>query len=119
MMTYSIGVMLVEEGRNQHAAENDRAERVRAALPAPVAKTSGVTPKMNAIEVIRIGRNRVWAARSAASRRSRLRAALVGELDDQNRALARKADQHDVADLREHVRGEVRRPSRDRNMTEL
>ena len=82
----------------------------RAALPAPVAKTSGVTPKTNAIEVIRIGRNRVSAAllRGFADRHAR-RAQLVGELDDQDRVLARQADQHDVADLGEDVGDDVPR----------
>lgn len=41
----------------------------RAALPAPVANTSGITPKQNAIDVMTIGRSRVSAAWRAASRR--------------------------------------------------
>ena len=38
-----------------------------AAAPAPVAIASGVTPRMNASEVIRIGRSRSRAASTAAS----------------------------------------------------
>jgi hypothetical protein len=40
----------------------------RAAAPAPVAPTSGKMPKMNANDVIRIGRNRSRDASTAASR---------------------------------------------------
>ena len=40
----------------------------RLAAPAPLAIISGATPKMNANEVIRIGRNRSRAASIAASR---------------------------------------------------
>ena len=38
------------------------------AAPAPVAITSGTTPRMNANDVIKIGRNRMRAASAAASR---------------------------------------------------
>ena len=40
---------------------------LRALAPAPVASTSGTTPRMKAKEVIRIGRNRERAASIAAS----------------------------------------------------
>src|SRR6185312_4504466 len=46
----------------------DRPSDTRALAPAPVAVTNGNTPRMNANEVIRIGRNLVRAASSAASR---------------------------------------------------
>ena len=39
----------------------------RAADPAPVASASGSTPRMNASDVIRIGRSRMRAASTAAS----------------------------------------------------
>jgi hypothetical protein len=42
----------------------------RASAPAPVARTSGTTPRMNANAVIRIGRNRSLADSSAALRAS-------------------------------------------------
>ena len=42
----------------------------RISAPAPVAIASGSTPKMKANEVIRIGRSRVRAAMTAASKRS-------------------------------------------------
>src|SRR5262245_14689882 len=41
---------------------------LRALAPAPVASTNGSTPRMKANDVIRIGRNRVRAASTAASR---------------------------------------------------
>ena len=43
----------------------------RSSAPAPTAQTSGVTPRMKAIEVIRIGRSRRCAASTAAAKRSR------------------------------------------------
>ena len=39
----------------------------RALAPAPVARTSGRTPRMNANDVMRMGRNRVRAASTADS----------------------------------------------------
>ena len=39
--------------------------------PAPLAATKGTTPRMNAIEVMRMGRNRSRAASIAASRNER------------------------------------------------
>jgi hypothetical protein len=41
---------------------------LRALAPAPVASTSGATPRMKANDVIRIGRNRARAASTADSR---------------------------------------------------
>ena len=43
----------------------------RAAAPAPDEVSSGTTPRMNAIDVITIGRNRSWEALSADSTRLR------------------------------------------------
>ena len=43
----------------------------RSSAPAPIAQTSGVTPKMKANEVIRIGRSRIRVASTAASQRLR------------------------------------------------
>ena len=40
---------------------------LRALAPAPLAKTSGATPRMKANDVIRIGRKRARAASTAAS----------------------------------------------------
>ena len=59
---------------------------------------------MNASEVIMIGRSRSRHASTVASCSglpSRLQ--LLGELDDQDRVLARQADQHHEADLHEDV----------------
>ena len=43
----------------------------RSSAPAPIAQTSGVTPRMKANEVIRIGRSRSRVASTAASHRLR------------------------------------------------
>ena len=76
----------------------------RISAPAPWPRISGTTPRMNASDVITIGRSRSRQASSAACRRGLARVAVVlGELDDQDRVLARQADQHDEADLREDV----------------
>ena len=90
----------------------------RISLPAPLPKISGSTPAQNAIEVIRMGRRRSRQAWMIAS--SRCLAALLEilrELDDQDRVLARQADQHDQRHLGEDVevarlaeRREVRQP---------
>ena len=59
---------------------------------------------MNANDVITIGRSRSRHASSVASRRgSPASRRVLGELDDQDRVLARQADQHHEADLREDV----------------
>ena len=77
---------------------------LRASAPAPDAVSSGTTPRMNANAVIRIGRKRSFAADSAASTSGLPGVVLhLGELDDQDRVLRGEADQHDQADLREHV----------------
>ena len=77
---------------------------LRASAPAPDAVSSGTTPRMKAKAVIRIGRKRSFAASSAASTSGLPCVVLhLRELDDQNRVLRGEADQHDQADLREHV----------------
>ena len=59
---------------------------------------------MNASDVITIGRSRSRQASSVAwSRVSPSLAAVLGELDDQDRVLARQADQHHEADLSEDI----------------
>ena len=76
----------------------------REAAPAPVAITSGTTPRMKAKAVMRIGRRRRRAPASAASTSGR--AALVlglRELDDQDGVLGGQPDEHHQADLREDV----------------
>ena len=62
---------------------------------------AAVTPRMNASEVMTIGRNRRRAASIAASReRLCLRGALCArELDDQDRVLRREADERHEPDL--------------------
>ena len=82
----------------------------RISAPAPAATISGTTPKMNANDVIKIGRSR---SRDASSSRLEARLAflvqLPGELDDQDRVLARQPDEHDQADLHEDVHIAIRR----------
>ena len=76
----------------------------RISAPAPVAITSGTTPRMKAKDVIRIGRSRVRAAWTAASHGAcALLLRLLGEFDDQDRVLRGQPDQHDEADLRQDV----------------
>ena len=72
----------------------------RASRPAPLANTSGSTPRMKASEVIRIGRSRSLEASIAASTTPQpARSQLFRELHDQDRVLGRQADQHQQADL--------------------
>ena len=72
----------------------------RAAAPAPVARTSGSTPRMKAKEVMTIGRNRSRAASTAASRIALPSLALLARIfDDQNAVLAAERDEQDDADL--------------------
>src|SRR5712664_1229816 len=66
----------------------------RPARPAPCANTSGTTPKMNASEVIKMGRSRMRAASPAQ---------LLRKFDDQNGVFAGKSDQHDKSNLAVHV----------------
>ena len=66
--------------------------------------TSGSTPMMKAIDVMRMGRRRRRLASIAAcARRAPGKLQLARELDDQDGVLGRQADQHDQADLREDV----------------
>ena len=76
----------------------------RISEPAPEEMTSGSTPRMNANEVIRIGRSRSRQASTTASVDvPPLLLLLLGEFDDQDRVLRRQSDQHDEADLGQHV----------------
>ena len=80
----------------------------RISAPAPVATTIGSTPRMNAKEVMRIGRNRSrQASVVASSQRLSLLAQLPGELDDENGILASQSDQHHEPDLHENVHGDM------------
>ena len=77
----------------------------RESAPEPVAIASGTQPRMNANEVIKMGRRRRRAPSRAASCDG-LVAFLklhARELDDQDRVLRRKTDQHDETDLRVNV----------------
>ena len=85
----------------------------RAAEPAPLATISGTTPRMNANEVIRIGRKRRRAPASAASAIGRFSfsALHAGEFHDENGVLRRQSQQHDQADLHVDV---VHQPAQQR-----
>ena len=76
----------------------------RSSAPAPIAQTSGITPRMKAK---RRHQDRPQAQARRLDRGVEAVAAavleLLGEFDDQNGVLGRKADQHDEADLREDV----------------
>ncbi len=64
---------------------------------------------MKASDVIKIGRNRVRAASTAASNRDMPSIlGLLGELDDQDSIFRREADEHDEADFDEDVAGRDR-----------
>ena len=82
----------------------------RISAPAPCANTSGTTPRMNANDVMMIGRKRAWAASTVAVEQGRpLVLPVAGEFDDQDRVLARQPDQNDEADLHEDVQIHRRR----------
>ena len=73
---------------------------VRAEAPAPVASTSGRTPRMKANDVMRIGRNLSRAPSTAASTMLHpFGSLLAGVFDDQDRVLGSERDQEDEADL--------------------
>src|ERR1700722_6682315 len=76
----------------------------RATEPAPVAIHSGTQPRMNAKEVIRIGRKRSLAPSSAASTRGLpFSYCSLANFTIRIAFFAAQADQHHQADLRIHV----------------
>ena len=90
-------------GRSRRACPRRRRCRATCAhwRPAPVASTSGSTPRMKTKEVIRIGRNRI--VRRFDGRLEDALAgssALAGHLDDQDPILGGEGDQEDQSDLR-------------------
>ena len=105
----------VEERRRDHAAGDRRARPSGAPRGRRRSRTtSGMTPRMNASDVIRIGRSRMRAASTAASAIDQpARAQLLGELDDQNAVLRRQADQHHEPDLAVDVVDEPAPPLRE------
>ena len=92
----------------------------RATDPAPLAVQSGTQPRMNANDVIRIGRSRSRAPSSAASTSGvPFSNSLLGEFHDQDRVLRRQADEHHQPDLRVDVvfdLDHVRRMNRPRSV---
>ena len=83
----------------------------RAPAPAPVEIASGSTPRMNASDVIRIGRKRSRAASiAAADARHPFLVLEHRELDDQDRVLRGEAEQRHEADLEVDVVGEAAQP---------
>ncbi len=82
----------------------------RAAAPAPVATHSGTQPKMNANEVIRMGRKaQLGPFERGLDHRLALLELRLRELDDEDGVLGREADEHDEPDLRVDVVVEVPR----------
>ena len=76
----------------------------RISAPGPDAITSGTTPRMKAKLVIRIGRNRVRAASSAAAMAIEPAVlGLFGKFDDQDGVFRRQPDEYHQPDLREDV----------------
>ena len=74
MTTYSTGMKMIE--RKVEATMPPATVvpmELRPAAPAPVAKARGRTPRMNARDVIRIGRRRIRADSTAASTMERPR----------------------------------------------
>ena len=86
----------------------------RASRPAPVANTSGMTPRMKASDVIRIGRSRMRAASTAASAivSPRPRSCSANSTIE-NAVLRRQADQHDQTDLAVHIVDQPAAPLRE------
>ena len=78
----------------------------RAAAPAPVARTSGSTPRMKANEVMRIGPEpQPRRLDRRLDDRLALGPLLAGVFDDQDRVLAAERDEQDEADLGVEVVG--------------
>jgi hypothetical protein len=75
----------------------------RISEPAPVATTSGATPRINANKVIRIGRSRVRAAVTAASPGVAPSSVCRCEFHNQNRVLGRQAEENDEIDLHQNI----------------
>ena len=76
----------------------------RPSLPAPLAKYSGNTPRMNANEVIRIGRSRNSARLDRRLNNAAASAAqLLGKFNDQDGVLRREPNQHHQPDLHVNV----------------
>ena len=76
----------------------------RISAPAPTASASGNTPRMNAMEVMMIGRKTQPAGFDGGIVRLRTAGGfLLGELDNQNGIFAGQSYQHDEADLHKDV----------------
>ena len=96
-----------EHRADGHAGGDHHADSKRLAAPAPLAISSGTMATTMAAVVIRIGRSRMAAACSIASRRriALLLLQLVGEVDHQDAVLGDQPDQRDEPDLRIDVDG--------------
>ena len=91
-----------EDGDADHAGEDAVPRECRISAPALTAHTSGTTPRMNASDVITMGRIRSRAASRVAGNRPAF-SYCSGELDDEDCIFARQPDEHDIADLGEDV----------------
>ena len=79
----------------------------RALAPAPLASTSGITPRMKVNEVIMMGRKRTLEPYHGVEDALPAGAAFARHLDDQNRVLRRQSDQQDQADLHINIVGKT------------
>ena len=81
----------------------------RDAAPEPFASINGTQPRMNANEVIRIGRRRSLAPSSAASTIDLPSVVELGELYNQDSVFCRQGDEHHQTDLGVDIVVEVAR----------
>ena len=102
----------VEERRRQHATRHGRSNRMPRYLPRPRRDDEGRTPRMNASDVIRMGRRRMRAASIAASTTVMPRPQLLGELDDQIGFFAASPIEHDQPTWQYTIVGKPARPLR-------
>ena len=84
----------------------------RATEPAPVAIHSGTQPRINAKDVIKIGRRRnPGSLERGIGQWLSLLVLILGKLDDQNRILGGQTDEHHQPDLRVHIGLDLNRVS--------
>ena len=86
----------------------------RATAPEPLANHNGIIPKINAKEVIRIGRRRKRApSRVASSSGLPFSYSSLGEFNNQDGVLCGQSDEHDQSDLRVDIVFHPAQPKRE------
>ena len=93
-----------DRGGCEHA-ENTRSDRVPTLRPCNARDQQWHHAQNEANEVIRIGRNRSWAASIAHPNGASLGPELARELHDQDGVLRRQSDHHQQPDLEVDVAG--------------